>query len=279
MSRQFEVMALFVAVLCLIVDAGARRVRRLRGYEVGDTLCSVLIGLSGLVAWIIARVAVLAVGFLITQHLPTLTLVPDGIAGWMLTLLGVDFGYYWYHRLLHRTNVGWAMHSVHHSSPCFNYATALRGSFAEPFIEPWFHVWLLFLGAEPLEVVGAMTVNHLYQFCLHTESVGRLKWVGWLFVTPSDHRVHHASNDEYLDRNFGAMLNIWDHLFGSFRPEVVQPEYGLVNPILSNAPLTVIMAPLAALVRSLQARPSLRARLSHLVARPDEPTTNMEYPL
>ena len=279
MSREIEVMALFIAVVCLIVDAGARRLRRMRGYEVGDTLCSVLIGLSGLVAWTVARAAVLAVGVLITQHLPTLSLVPDDVAGWMLTLLGVDLGYYWYHRLLHRTNVGWAMHSVHHSSPCFNYATALRGSFAEPFVEPWFHVWLLLLGADPLEVVGAMTVNHLYQFCLHTESVGRLKWVGWLFVTPSEHRVHHASNNEYLDRNFGAMLSIWDHLFGSYTPEIVQPVYGLVKPIRSNSPLTVMMAPVAALVRNLQALRSLRAQLSHLVARPDDPTTNMEYHL
>ncbi len=277
MSRQFEVMALFVTVICLIVDAGARRLRRLRGYEAGDTLCSVLIGLCGFVAWTLARAAVLAVGVLISQHLPTLTLIPDGATGWMLTLLGVDLGYYWYHRVLHVTNAGWAIHSVHHSSACFNYATALRGSFAEPFIEPWFHVWLLFLGADPLEVVGAMTVNHVYQFCLHTECVGRLKWVGWLFVTPSDHRVHHASNNEYLDRNFGAMLTIWDRCFGSYRPEDVQPVYGLVKPMRSNSPLTVMLAPVAALVRSLQALPSLRARLSHLVARPDESATNMEY--
>ena len=279
MSRHWELVALAVAVVCLIADVAVRHVRRLRGYEAGDTTCSVVLGLGGFAAWTIARAAVLAIGVVISQYLPVCALIPDGITGWVLTLLGVDFGYYLYHRVLHRTNAGWAIHAVHHSSSCFNYATALRGSLAEPFIEPWFHVWLLLLGADPIEVVAAMSVNHVYQFCLHTEAVGQLKWVERLFVTPSHHRVHHACNGEYLDRNFGAMLVIWDHLFGTYAQETHPPVYGLVKPIQSHSPLTVLFQPLAMLVQELRAQPTIRAGLLYLVSRPDASVSSMESPL
>ena len=269
MTGQWEVGAIAIAATCLLVDAWIRRSRRLRGYEAEDTLCSLVIGVGGLAAWTIARAAVLVVAVGITEVLPTMPLMPDGLAGWLLTLLGVDLGYYWYHRVLHVTNAGWAVHAVHHSSACFNYATALRGSVAEPFLEPWFHLWLLLVGADPIEIVAAMTVNHLYQFCLHTESVGRLSWIDWLLVTPSHHRVHHACDGDYLDRNFGAILIVWDRMFGTYALETRQPVYGLVKPIRSHSPVVIMLEPVAMLIRDLQAQPSLRTALSHLVSRPD----------
>jgi sterol desaturase/sphingolipid hydroxylase (fatty acid hydroxylase superfamily) len=268
MSVQWEIMACAGALLCVGIDFYVRRFRRERGYQTADTLCSIGIGLGYFAAWILARAAVLALFYAVSQVPGILKLIPDGPIGWLITLVGVDLGYYWYHRALHATNAGWAAHAVHHSSRYFNYATALRGSFIEPFLEPWFHCWLLLLGADPLAVIGAIAVNHAYQFWLHTDVVDRLALFEFFLVTPSHHRVHHACNPQYLDRNFGAMLIIWDRIFGTYACESTEPRYGLVKPIRSARPLTVALWPLLRLAIALQRQRSKRAMFRYLVSRP-----------
>jgi len=276
MSVLWEIMACAAALLCMVAEIQIRRSRRLRGYQTADTACSVVIGLGYFAAWIIARGAVLALFYMVYQSSTALQVIPEGIAGWLITLVGVDLGYYWYHRTMHVTNAGWAAHAVHHSSRYFNYATALRGSFLEPFIEPWFHCWLLLLGADPLVVMAAIAVNHAYQFWLHTEVVGRLELFESFLVTPSHHRVHHACNPQYLDRNFGAMLIIWDRMFGTYASESTTPRYGLVKQIRSVRPLTVALWPLRCLVTALQLQHSKRAMFRYLVSRPNQDLYSME---
>src|ERR1700722_8367252 len=147
---------------------------------------------------------------------------------WVIALVGVDFLYYWWHRLSHEVNVLWVAHVVHHQSEDYNLAVALRQAILTSFTAVPFYLPLAFLGVPPLVFASANAISTLYQFWIHTELVGKLGWFeGWL-NTPSHHRVHHAVTPQYLDRNYGAILIVWDRLFGTFIREEEAPVYGIV---------------------------------------------------
>lgn len=151
----------------------------------------------------------------------------------LFAFLVYDFLYYWAHRAHHRCNILWANHLVHHSGQHFNLSTAVRLGFLGNFT-----VWIFFL---PMAVLGisleyyllVISAQFIYQFFIHTTLIGKLGWLENVFVTPSQHRVHHASNSRYLDKNFGCFLVIWDRLFGSYQPELPQdpPFYGVTHEI------------------------------------------------
>ena len=145
--------------------------------------------------------------------------------------LGVDFLFYWFHRFGHRTNVGWAAHAPHHSTEELNYAVALRASVTQRLFSFLFYWPLVVLGF-PAEAVVAMVAFHLVlQFIPHTRVVPKLpRWVESWMNTPSHHRVHHARNDAYLDKNYGGFLIVWDRLFGSYAEEVEPCSYGVTTP-------------------------------------------------
>ncbi|MEO0868961.1 MAG: sterol desaturase family protein [Cyanobacteria bacterium J06642_11] len=164
--------------------------------------------------------------------------------GWTILLLfiGLEFCYYWYHRLAHQIPWLWATHAVHHSSTHFNLSTAYRlgwtGVLSGNFL---FFAPLCWLGFHPLAIATTLSVNLLYQFWIHTELIPKLGWLEWIFNTPSHHRVHHASNQEYINRNFGGILIIFDRSFGTFaveRPDCL-PVYGLTHPLRSYNPVTI----------------------------------------
>ena len=153
---------------------------------------------------------------------------------WVVGALAVDCAYYWYHRFSHRVNLGWATHVVHHQSEEYNLSVALR--------QPWFsrlYAWVFYLPLAilgfPLEVfVTTFAFNLLYQFWIHTETIDRMGTAfEWIFNTPSHHRVHHGTNPEYVDKNYGGILIIWDRLFGTFEVEVERPLYGTLKPLRS----------------------------------------------
>lgn len=164
-------------------------------------------------------------------------LVPWGvpISWWSVpaVLLGADFLYYWEHRASHRINLLWSLfHSVHHSSPVYDQTTALRLSVFDGIQSAAFYMPLVLLGFPPELVIAAVFVVVAYQTWIHTELVGRLPaLLEWLFNTPSHHRVHHGSNREYLDTNYGGILIVWDRLFRTFEPERAPVTYGLTTPI------------------------------------------------
>ena len=138
---------------------------------------------------------------------------------WVLLFFADDLAYYWFHRLHHEVRVLWASHVVHHSSVFYNFSTALRQSWT-PMTSLPFWLPLALLGIPPWMIFLQQSISLLYQFFLHTERVSVLpRPIEWIFNTPSHHRVHHGSNAEYLDRNYGGILIVWDRLFGSFEPE------------------------------------------------------------
>jgi alkylglycerol monooxygenase len=155
----------------------------------------------------------------------------------LLLFLGVDCAYYWFHRIAHELNGPWAGHVVHHSSEDYNLAVALRqGTFQGVF--SWvFYLPLALLGFPPSWFGAILSFDLLYQFWIHTRAIGKLGPLEWVLNTPSHHRVHHARNPRYLDRNYAGTLIIWDRIFGTFAAEEEEPVYGLTKPLNSWNPL------------------------------------------
>jgi sterol desaturase/sphingolipid hydroxylase (fatty acid hydroxylase superfamily) len=184
----------------------------------------------------------------------------------LTALLLVDFLYYWDHRTAHRFRPYWTLaHSVHHSSPQYDQTTALRVSFVDGFISPWFYLPAVLIGFDPLLVGACLGLILAWQQWLHTEAVGKLKWFDSWLNTPSNHRVHHGVQAQYLDRNYGAVLIVWDRLFGTYARETEPPRYGLVEPIASVNWWTVHTADIGRVIRELRGLPSTAARLRALL--------------
>lgn len=191
---------------------------------------------------------------------------------WLAAFIGVEFAYFWFHRLSHTTNWFWATHAVHHSANELTLPAAIRLGWTGPISGVWlFFTPLILLGFPPLMVAGLLGANLIYQFLLHTEAVGKL-WVPAEFVlnTPSHHRVHHAANPEYLDKNFGGVIILFDRLFGTFAAEADMSSlrYGLVRPLQSYNPFRIALHQWILLWRGIRAARGWRARFAVLAAKP-----------
>lgn len=171
---------------------------------------------------------------------------------WPLGLLLADFFYYWTHRLEHRSRLFWAHHSVHHSSEGFDFSTAGRIAWAEPFLAWYGLVPMVLLGFEPLQVIVFSSILLIYQTWIHTQKIGRLGILEGILNTPSAHRVHHGSNPEYLDANYGAVLMVWDRLFGTYVEEGAPVRFGLTTPIATYNPLRINVHEYAFILRQLR---------------------------
>ncbi|GAB2915707.1 sterol desaturase family protein [Rheinheimera gaetbuli] len=159
-----------------------------------------------------------------------------------LAFLLQDFLYYWFHRASHHIRWLWASHMAHHSSRQMNFSTALRQSLTYPLSGMWlFWTPMILLGFTPSLVFAVVALNLAFQFFVHTQAVKKLGWLEWLFNTPSHHRVHHACNPLYIDRNFAGVLIIWDRLFGTFVAEREDEpcRYGITEDFNSDNPLTI----------------------------------------
>jgi alkylglycerol monooxygenase len=154
---------------------------------------------------------------------------------WILLLLCTDFMWYWYHRLAHEINIFWVAHIVHHQSEDFNYTVSARITVLQAFIRTGFWAVLPLLGFPASMITSILLVHGLYPFFIHTRLIGKLGILEYVFVTPSHHRVHHASNEQYLDKNYGDVFIIWDKLFGTFQKEEdhLEIKYGLTHPLKS----------------------------------------------
>jgi hypothetical protein len=157
--------------------------------------------------------------------------------------LGIDFLYYWWHRSSHVVNLLWAVHAVHHQSEDFNLAVALRQPAFEALSIIPFHLPLALVGVEPWIYVTCYAIDLIYQFWIHTELPGRLGPLERVLNTPSAHRVHHGINPQYLDRNYGGIFIVWDHLFGTYQREEEPAAYGVTRALRSYNPIWANLAP------------------------------------
>ena len=207
------------------------------GFEAKDTATSLSMGVGHLFiagAWKLVVLVIYAAIYSISP----IQLSPSDWWTWVLLFFVDDLAYYCFHRSHHRIRLFWAMHVVHHSSEHYNFSTALRQDWS-PFtsIFFWMPGALLF---EPWMIYLAFSWSLLYQFLLHTEAVRKLpRPIEFIFNTPSHHRVHHGSQEQYLDKNYGGILIIWDRMFGSFEPEEERVRYGLTKNIETFHPVKV----------------------------------------
>lgn len=170
--------------------------------------------------------------------------LPISLGTIVLTFLAAEFAYYWYHRLSHTIPFLWAIHHTHHSSPWMNLTTAVRLNWLGNFVSPIFFLPFILIGFSPELMIASLALGLFYQFFLHTEVIGKLGWFEGKFLnTPSAHRVHHGSNEEYIDKNYGAVLIIWDRLFGTYVPETEKVKYGVTTGFIGHNPLKVIFVP------------------------------------
>ncbi|MDH3433689.1 MAG: sterol desaturase family protein [Gammaproteobacteria bacterium] len=213
-------------LVALLLEYTVDRVRGSRLYRANDAINSLSAGiLSTTIGYFTRLLPLLVWGFalrnfaLIDMPLEWFDASPRGILLWITAALAWDFCYYWFHRLSHEISILWASHAVHHQSEDYNLSTALRQT-STGFLFSWIFYLPLFLIGFPLEVVITVNaVSLIYQFWVHTQVVRRMGWLDYILVTPSNHRVHHAQNERYIDKNYGGILIIWDRLFGTFADE------------------------------------------------------------
>ena len=236
------------------------------GYTGRDTATSLSMGVGSLVVGLLVTAAGLG-GYLLVWQVR----IFDLGAGWIAfaaAIVGYDFMYYWFHRYSHEIRFLWAAHVVHHSSQHYNLSTALRQSWT-PLVSWLFYVPIVLLGVNPILLATARAIDLLYQFWIHTEAIDRM-WrpIEYVFNTPSHHRVHHGINPQYLDRNYGGILILFDRWFGSFEPEVERPVYGITKQLDSFNPLRVATHEYAAIWRDVRAATTWRDRAGYVLRGP-----------
>jgi sterol desaturase/sphingolipid hydroxylase (fatty acid hydroxylase superfamily) len=187
---------------------------------------------------------------------------------WVIAILGVDLLNYGYHRIAHRVRLIWATHQAHHSSQYFNFATALRLKWNNSG-EILMLIPLLLLGIPPWMVFVSFSINLIYQFWVHTERIDKLpRPLEFVLNTPSHHRVHHGMDPEYLDKNYGGILIVWDRLFGTFKAETFRPHYGLTKQVDTFNIWTLQTHEYLAIARDLRSATRLRDRLGYIFGPP-----------
>lgn len=252
------------------IELGLTWILRKKYYAATDSLCSITLGL------VYAAVIALSAGTVLAAYywLHQFAVFDIDWAGSVVAILAayiiVDFLFYWYHRAIHEVRLGWAAHVNHHSSQFLNAGTALRSSFVEAWFEPVFLIPAVLLGVEPIMVVALISLNHLYQYWLHTQLVGKLGPLEWVMNTPSHHRVHHASNIRYCDKNYAGTFIVWDRMFGTFEPEREDEPcvFGIRHQLESRNPITVTFHEWSALTRDVLGAKNVATALGHLFRPP-----------
>ncbi|CAM1355033.1 sterol desaturase family protein [Tenacibaculum halocynthiae] len=211
---------------------------KMENYEYIDSLTSITMGLGNVFIGLFTK-GITFTFFLFIYEYRFFT-VPFIWWSWLILLFAEDLVYYWNHRIAHESRLFWASHVVHHSSKKYNLSTALRQTWSGSFYTFIFWTPLALIGFHPVMILMQMSISLLYQYWIHTELIYKLpNWFEAIFNTPSHHRVHHATNPQYLDRNHAGIFIIWDKLFGTFEPEIEKPIYGLVSNINTYNPIKV----------------------------------------
>ena len=228
--------------LAILVELAYGLLQHRNTYRLNDSASSLFLGVLSQAR----RFVTLGVGgyvyYLVTEYFALPLMDASHWFTWVLAMVLYDFCYYWLHRMGHERTILWAAHVAHHQSEDYNLTTALRQT-STGFLLGWIFYIPMFLVGIPAEVVVTVgSINLIYQFWVHTEHVPKLGWFEWIFITPSNHRVHHAQNDRYLDRNYGGLFILWDRLFGTFQEELEDEPviFGIRGPLQSWNPLTAL---------------------------------------
>jgi sterol desaturase/sphingolipid hydroxylase (fatty acid hydroxylase superfamily) len=264
------VFAIPVFMLTVIVEALLARRRGLAVYDTADAITSLHLGMLSQVVAAFSSLFLFGIYILVWKNFHVFELSASDLRVWLFALIAYDFLYYWFHRAGHEVAVFWAAHSPHHSSEYYNLSTALRQSSTAPFAGWVFYLPMALIGVPPLAFITVGLIDLLYQYWVHTELVGKLGWFDRVFVSPSNHRVHHGQNEYCIDRNYGGILILWDRMFGTFTEErdAETIVYGVRKPLKSWNPLWGNAHVFHELWLASVAAKGMRAKLAVWIARP-----------
>ena len=211
-------------------------------YKNKDTLCTSGLLLGNILMGFAIKGATLGLHIFLYQFriFDLVNLIPLW-AMWLMTFILIDLVFYIYHRFSHRVRFLWAIHMSHHSSEEMNFAVSMRQAWLGPVSKIPFFIVLPILGLDPTIIAVAGVISTLWGVVGHTQIVGKLGPLEWILNTPSHHRVHHGANTEYIDKNYGNLLIIWDRIFGTFEPEKAKVKYGLVNNVNTFNPVKITL--------------------------------------
>ena len=228
-------------VVLVLIEIAYGHVVKNQKYRFFDTLSSLSSGVTNVLKDSLGLALVLVSYPFLEERLSIMN-VSSGWLTWTVAFIAIDFAGYWNHRLSHHINIFWNTHVIHHSSEEFNLACALRQSISN--VVGYTAILLIpaAIVGVPYQVISVLAPLHLFgQFWYHTQHIGKLGWVEYILVTPSQHRVHHAINAQYIDKNLGQIFSIWDRIFGTFQEELdeVPPRYGVLKPAETYNPLWI----------------------------------------
>ncbi len=236
----------FVALMAAEFGIGLALGRNV--YRLNDAIGSLTAGILSQISGVFTLALRVGIYVVVYERFAVFPLRADDWRVWLAALLAYDFLYYWNHRVGHECGLFWAAHVVHHQSENFNLSTALRQTSSGALLSWIFYMPMAIAGVPPLVFVVVGLIDLLYQFWIHTELIGKLGWFDRVFASPSNHRVHHGVNEQYLDKNYGGILIVWDRLFGTFIEEDEAPVYGVrgglgtFDPIWANLSYYAAMA-------------------------------------
>lgn len=253
-----QLILLFSTPIYIIVIGVELLISHLEGvkaYSLKDTFHNFCLSLiTGVTDLLMRGVSLLVLTFFFSY---SVFMVEHSVAYWVVLLLFVDMMHYWLHRLGHTCRLFWAVHVNHHTSTHFNFSVGFRSGVLEPFYSFIFFIPVAVAGFRPVDIFLMYSCCQVWAILTHTEKIKKLGWLEYIFVTPSHHRVHHASNPRYLDKNMGTVFIIWDKLFGSFQPElppsVYQPiQYGITHPLKNDTIPVIIFHEWSALIKDVR---------------------------
>lgn len=226
----FAIPAFFIFIYLEFVLASRLKKKNIFKYE--SSISNLSIGIAERLLNLFIAASFFELFSFIHQHYAIFN-IPNLWWVWVLLILATDLVWYWYHRLGHEVNFFWAAHIVHHQSEEFNLTVSARITTIQALIRGVFWCALPLMGFDPFMVAVILTVHGAYSFFTHTQLIPKIGWLEHILITPSLHGVHHASNEKYLDKNYGDVFVFWDKLFGTFQREEEKPRYGLTHPIKS----------------------------------------------
>ncbi|MBV7529376.1 sterol desaturase family protein [Chitinophaga sp. sic0106] len=269
MPPQLIIYAIPGFVLLILAEIIITTIDNRHRYQTKDAASSIAMGLGNVFTGLFTKTIILGTYMLVYDKIRLFTLGFEWWV-WVLCFFADDFSYYWFHRISHSVRFFWASHVIHHSSEQYNLATALRqtwtGNFTGTFL---FWLWMPLMGFHPIMVMTMQAISLIYQFWIHTEVIHKLpKPFEYILNTPSHHRVHHGSDLNYLDKNHGGILIIWDRLFGTFMAEQERPTYGLTSNIRTYNPLRIATHEWVAIWQDVRHAKSLNEALHYLFDSP-----------
>jgi sterol desaturase/sphingolipid hydroxylase (fatty acid hydroxylase superfamily) len=264
----YIILSIPIFFILIGVELLVSRLRRSELYRFNDAVSNISCGIMQQIIGVLAK-TVMIVGYIyLYDHFRFFNL-PDTWWVYFLLFIGVDFFYYWFHRLSHEINLLWGAHIVHHQSEEYNLSVALRQSTFQGFFSIVFYLPLALIGFNPIAFVTINAFQTLYQFWIHTKTINKLHPVlEFVFCTPSHHRVHHGRNPQYIDKNHGGTLIVFDRMFGTFQPEEEEVVYGVTKPLESWNPVWANFDYYADMLRDLRKQMSWADRLKYIFATP-----------